>query len=76
MRPGTFSELGKACLNIAVGLFLVGIAQPYLLAFAIGKGSVEKIAPSIWKYALPGFLIFIVLGAILLNIGGKNDDSK
>lgn len=76
MRPVAYSELGKACLNIAVGLFLVGIAQPYLSAIGAGNGSIEKIASSIWKYALPGFLLFGVLGVSLLNIGGKNDDSK
>ena len=78
MKPETFSELGKACLNIAVGLFLVGIAQPYLSAIT-GKESYEslkKIAPSIWEYALPGFLLFGILGVILLNTGGKKDDSK
>ncbi len=30
MRPETYAELGKACLNIAVGLVIVGILQPYL----------------------------------------------
>ena len=30
MRPETYAELGKACLNIAVGLVIVGILQSYL----------------------------------------------
>ena len=76
MKPETYTELGKACLNIAVGLFLVGIAQPYLSALSMGKKSIEKIASSIFQYALPGFLLFGILGVILLNIGGKRDDSQ
>lgn len=75
MRPETYSELGKACLNIAVGLFLVGIAQPYLAA-STGKTFLETVNPSVWRIALPGFLLFGVLGVILLNVGGRNDDSK
>ena len=76
MKPETYTELGKACLNIAVGLFLVGIAQPYLSALSMGKKSIEKIASAIFQYALPGFLLFGILGVILLNIGGKRDDSQ
>ncbi|AKS24093.1 hypothetical protein ABH19_10620 [Leptospirillum sp. Group II 'CF-1'] len=67
MRPETYSELGKACLNIAVGLFLVGIAQPILTGKAIVR--MEELS---W----PLFLIFVLGGAILLNKGGKNDDQS
>ena len=66
MRPETYAELGKACLNIAVGLFLVGIIQPILSGKAIVR--MEELS---W----PLFLIFVFGGAILLNKGGlKNDD--
>ena len=56
MRLETYAELGKACLNIAVGLFLVGIIQPILS----GKAIVRMEALS-W----PLFLIFVVGGVIL-----------
>ena len=64
MKPETYTELGKACLNIAVGLFLVGIVQPFLS----GTGT--------WKILVlsgTGFLLFALLGSILLNRGRDNN---
>ena len=66
MRAEAYLELGKACLNIAVGLFLVGILQPILTGKAVVR--MEELS---W----PMFLIFVLGGVILLNKGGsKNDD--
>ena len=66
MKPGTYSELGKACLNIAVGLVIVGILQPYLSKKSTLQGS---------SLILAGILITLLMGVILLNKGGqKNDD--
>ena len=45
MKPGTFLELGKACLNIAVGLFLVGIANPIYRHLERGMDSSKKFLP-------------------------------
>ena len=68
VKPETYTELGKACLNIAVGLFLVGIVQPILSGKAIL--AMEGIS---WGL----FLFFGTAGVILLNKGGlKNDDQS
>lgn len=67
MKPETYTELGKACLNIAVGLFLVGILQPILTGKAIVR--MEELS---W----PLFLIFVLGGAILLNKGGSKNDNQ
>ena len=68
MRPETYTELGKACLNISVGLFLVGIVQPILSGKAVL--SMEELS---WGL----FLFFGTAGVILLNKGGlKNDDQS
>jgi len=39
VKPETYSELGKSSLNIAVGLVIVGILQPYLSKKATLQGS-------------------------------------
>jgi hypothetical protein len=67
MRPETYAELGKACLNIAVGLFLVGIVQPILS----GK-TVLPMEELSWGL----FLFFGTAGVILLNKGGSNNDNQ
>jgi len=67
VKPETYTELGKACLNIAVGLFLVGILQPILTGKAIVR--MEELS---W----PLFLIFVLGGATLLNKGGSKNDNQ
>ena len=67
MRPETYSELGKACLNIAVGLVIVGILQPYLSKQATLQES---------SLILIGILITVLMGVILLNKGGSKNGNQ
>ena len=62
MKPETYAELGKACLNIAVGLVIVGILQPILSKQATLQGSL---------LILFGILFTVIMGVILLNKGEK-----
>ena len=67
MKPETYSELGKSYLNIAVGLVIVGILQPYLSKKATLQGS---------SLILAGILITLIMGVILLNKGGEKNDNQ
>ena len=67
MRLETYAELGKACLNIAVGLVIVGILQPYLSKQATLQGA---------SLILAGILITLIMGVILLNKGGEKNDNQ
>ena len=67
MKPETYSELGKSYLNIAVGLVIVGIFQPYLSKKATLQGS---------SLILAGILITLIMGVILSNKGGEKNDNQ
>ena len=67
MRLETYAELGKACLNIAVGLVIVGILQPYLSKQATLQES---------SLILIGILITVLMGVILLNKGGRKNGNQ
>lgn len=67
MRPETYAELGKACLNIALGLVIVGILQHYLSKQATLQES---------SLILIGILITVLMGVILLNKGGRKNGNK
>ena len=65
MRPETYAGLGKACLNIAVGLVIVGILQPYLSKQATLQGS---------SLVLIGILITILMGVLLPSKQGRKKE--
>jgi len=60
------NELGKTFLNIAVAIFIFVFLQPFV------KGELNI---SLIIYTLIGFIIFVVLGSLLLYFGGNKDDT-
>ena len=67
MKPEANMELGKACLTITTGVFLLGIIQPMLS----GQAEIRM-----EKLSLMLVLLFGGAGVILLNKGGTNNDNK
>ncbi len=65
MRKKTYEELGKASINIAVAWIIFGIIQPVFS----GKVSVKfSIIAGL------GFLMFALIGSILLEMVKENGD--
>ena len=62
----TCAEIGKACLNLAVGVFLVGIFQPYLKP----QNQVDLNTLGI---AGLFFSLFGAIGIVCINKGGTQN---
>ena len=64
MRSKTFEELGKSSLAVSVAWIVFGVIQPIFS---------EKFSLQLAVIAFLGFLLFLVLGVILIE-RSKGDD--